>query len=190
MIYFQKDLRNKIYDLLKKDYGINAEEIQFSIPPDRKFGDLSTTIPFVLAKKEKEKPFVIGNKILEKLKGEFEMFSDIKLEGGGFLNFYFKKEFLFQYLTDNLYRKVKGRDTKVIVEHTSINPNKSAHIGHLRNSCLGDTLVKCLRFLGYEVEIQNYIDDTGIQIADVVWGLMNYQKKGLEDIKKIKLWFN
>ena len=186
MIYFQKDLRNKIYNLLKEDYGINEEEILFSIPPDRKFGDLSTTIPFVLAKKERGNPFVIGNKILEKLKDKFEMFSEIKLAGGGFLNFYFRKDFLFRYLLENINRKIRERDSKVIVEHTSINPNKSAHIGHLRNSCLGDTLAKCLSFLGYEVEIQNYIDDTDIQIADVVWGLMNYQKKDLKEIKKIK----
>ncbi|MCP5101782.1 MAG: arginine--tRNA ligase, partial [bacterium] len=83
---------------------------------------------------------------------------------------------------------------KMVVEHTSINPNKSAHIGHLRNSCLGDTLARSLQSLGYEVEIQNYLDDTGIQVADVVWGLMHYEKKNLEEIKKIEdlashLWY-
>jgi arginyl-tRNA synthetase len=61
---------------------------------------------------------------------------------------------------------------KVIVEHTNINPNKAAHIGHLRNAVLGDVLVRCLRHLGSEVEVQNYIDDTGVQVADVVVGLM------------------
>ena len=78
------------------------------------------------------------------------------------------------------------KDKKVIVEHTSINPNKSAHIGHLRNSCLGDTLAKSLTFLGYDVEVQNYIDDTGIQVADVVWGLLYQEKKNITEIEKIK----
>ncbi len=61
---------------------------------------------------------------------------------------------------------------KVIVEHTNINPNKAAHIGHLRNAVLGDTLVRCLRYLGHPVEVQDYIDDTGVQVADVVVGFL------------------
>jgi arginyl-tRNA synthetase len=85
-----------------------------------------------------------------------------------------------------LNRTVKKQDQKIIVEHTSINPNKAAHIGHLRNACLGDTLVRALKFLGYRVEIQNYIDDTGVQVADVVWGLLYLENKGLEQIKKIQ----
>ena len=63
-----------------------------------------------------------------------------------------------------------ARPEKTIVEHTAINPNKAAHIGHLRNSALGDTLVRVLRFRGNPVEVQNYIDDTGVQVADVVVG--------------------
>lgn len=186
MKFLKDELKIKLYELLKDDCDFNQEDIQFSIPPNRNFGDLSTTIPFIIAKKEKEKPFIIGNKILAKIRDKFNIFSEIKLAGGGFLNFYFKKDFLFKYLIDNLERKIDNKSQKVIVEHTSINPNKSAHIGHLRNSCLGDTLVKSLKFLGYDVEVQNYIDDTGIQVADVVWGLMHYQKKDLKEIKKIE----
>jgi len=90
------------------------------------------------------------------------------------------------YLRDNMNRKVKKQDQKIIVEHTSINPNKAAHIGHLRNACLGDTLVRGLQFLGFDVEIQNYIDDTGVQVADVVWGLLYLEKEDLKHIKKIQ----
>jgi arginyl-tRNA synthetase len=191
MKYLQEEVRNKLYDAIKDEYEIQPEEILFSIPPDRKFGCLSTTIPFVIAKKKKEKPFLIGNRIIEKIKDKFTMFSEIKLAAGGFVNFYFKKGFLFEYLVAHRDRECEDRARKVIVEHTSINPNKAAHIGHLRNACLGDTLAKCLDFLGYEVEVQNYLDDTGIQVADVVWGLLHY---GLEEIKKIEglasyLWF-
>lgn len=191
MKYLQQDLREKLYHAIKDEYDIQPDEIVFSIPADRKFGCLSTTIPFTIAKKKKEKPFLIGNRIIEKIKTKFTIFSDIKLAGGGFINFYFKKGFLLEYLIEHRDRKVEDKKRKVIVEHTSINPNKAAHIGHLRNACLGDTLVKSLRFLGYDVEVQNYIDDTGIQVADVVWGLLRYN---LEEIKKIKglasyLWY-
>jgi arginyl-tRNA synthetase len=72
MIFLQRDLREKIYNSLKGDYHINPEDIQFSIPPDRKFGDLSTTIPFVIAKKEKENPHAIGNQILDKIKNKYK----------------------------------------------------------------------------------------------------------------------
>ena len=70
---------------------------------------------------------------------------------------------------------------KVIVEHTAINPNKAAHIGHLRNATLGDTLVRLLRFQGRHVEVQNYIDDTGVQVADVVVGFTALEGKDLAD---------
>lgn len=183
MKYLQEEVREKLYRSIKDEYDISPEEIAFSIPPDRKFGCLSTTIPFIIAKKKKEKPFVIGSRIIEKIKTDFPYFSEIKLAGGGFINFYFKKGFLFKYLLKHKDRKVADKNRKVIVEHTSINPNKAAHIGHLRNACLGDVLVGILRFLGYEVEVQNYLDDTGIQVADVVWGMLHY---GLEEIKKIQ----
>ncbi|MCU0285448.1 MAG: arginine--tRNA ligase, partial [Acidobacteria bacterium] len=194
MKYLQEVLKNKLIELLKEEFKLEPGEILFSIPPKREFGDLSTTVPFVLAKKEKQKPFAIGNRILEIIKDRFDMFSEIKLAGGGFLNFTFKKNFLINYLSAHMNRPTPAAGLKMVVEHTSINPNKSAHIGHLRNACLGDTLANALRFLGYEVEIQNYLDDTGIQVADVVWGLLYYEKKSFAEIKQIEnpaeyLWF-
>ena len=186
MILFQKEIQERIYDLLKDEFGIEKNELAFSVPADKKFGDLSTTAAFVIAKKTGEKPFVIGRRIVERLGGRFDFFEEISLAGGGFVNFRFQKDFLFRYLVDNRDRTAEPKNIKVIVEHTSINPNKAAHIGHLRNSCLGDTLVRGFRFLGYDVEVQNYIDDTGIQIADVIWGLLFYQKKSLEEIEKIE----
>ena len=110
---------------------------------------------------------------------------EIRVAGGGFLNFYLRRDEFLLYQWRNLEKPLPRQGKKVIVEHTSINPNKSAHIGHLRNSCLGDILARSCRFLGYEVEVQNYIDDTGIQVADVVWGLLHYRKKSLAEIKKI-----
>src|SRR4030095_11747662 len=74
---------------------------------------------------------------------------------------------------------------KTIVEHTAINPNKAAHVGHLRNAALGDTLVRVLRFRGIPVEVQNYIDDTGVQVADVVVGFRVLEQKTLDQIREI-----
>ncbi len=185
MRLLQEKLKARLVELLHEDFMLQAEDVQFSIPPDRKFGDLSTTIPFVLAKRLKEKPFVVGKRIIDVIDGEFDMFDSIQLAGGGFLNFTFTKEFLFPYLMENRDRKRQIHAEKVIVEHTSINPNKSAHIGHLRNSCLGDALVGCLRYLGHPVEVQNYIDDTGIQVADVVWAVLYLEEKSVRDLEGI-----
>src|SRR4029077_31287 len=77
------------------------------------------------------------------------------------------------------------REGKTIVEHTAINPNKAAHIGHVRNSALGDTLVRVQRFRGVPVEVQNYIDDTGVQVADVVVVLREREGKTLDAIRSI-----
>ncbi len=185
-----KELQNKIrtglYDLLKDQFPIECAEIEFSIPPKREFGDISTTLPFVLAKKMKEKPFLIGKKIVELLDGCFDFVEVIKLANGGFINFYLNKTYFLTHVYQNRNQEIEATGKKVIVEHTSINPNKSAHIGHLRNSCLGDSLISALKYCGNSVEIQNYLDDTGIQVADVVWGVLYHEKKSLEEIKDIE----
>ena len=74
---------------------------------------------------------------------------------------------------------------KVLVEHTSINPNKAAHIGHLRNAILGDTFVRLLHFAGREVDVQNYIDNTGVQVADVIVGFLYLEKKSRAEIEEL-----
>src|SRR5438477_6313065 len=74
---------------------------------------------------------------------------------------------------------------KIIVEHTNTNPNKAAHIGHLRNAVLGDTFVRMLRAAGHEVEVQNYIDNTGVQVADVVVGFYHLENKTAADVKAL-----
>ena len=183
MIEIYKDLRKRLSDIVKNKYDINLDKINLQVPQDRNFGDISTTIPFVLASKLKRKPFEISNEIAKEFEDD-NRFSEIRIANGGYINFYFDKEFLINYLSEK--REIEKKDKKVIVEHTSINPNKSAHIGHLRNSCIGDTLSRIAREYGYEVEIHNYIDDTGIQVADVVWGLIHYKKMNLEEIKRIE----
>jgi len=183
MKILQQELKKEITALLQDAYDIAGADLSFSLPADRNFGDLSTTLAFSLAKKQKAKPFVLANDIVSRLQGRLEAVEEVRVAGGGFLNFLLKRD---EFVASQRQEKPgPSRPEKVIVEHTSINPNKSAHIGHLRNSCLGDVLARCCRFLGYEVEVQNYIDDTGIQVADVVWGLLHYQRKDLAAIKEI-----
>ena len=185
MKFLQEKITERILVALKDEYQIDDGDLAFSLPAERKFGDLSTNLAFVLAKKTKNKPFLLATAISEKLQGLLPEIEAIQVAGGGFINFFLRRDRFLSNQWQERDRSLPPRPEKVIVEHTSINPNKAAHIGHLRNSCLGDVLARCCRFLGYEVEVQNYIDDTGIQIADVVWGLLHYQKKDLAAIKKI-----
>jgi len=181
----QEKIKNAMVAVLRESFDLSQTELTFSQPAERKFGDLSTTLAFALAKKTQSKPFLVAGELAAKLTGKLDAIEEIRVAGGGFLNFYLRRDDYLKYLWQNLEKPLPAKGEKVIVEHTSINPNKSAHIGHLRNSCLGDILARSCRFLGYEVEVQNYIDDTGIQVADVVWGLLHYQKMDLDGIKKI-----
>ena len=183
----QNKLKKEIAALLQDSHDLSGVDISFSLPAERKFGDLSTTLAFTLAKKTGSKPFVLAGDIAARLQGKLAAVAEVRVAGGGFLNFFLHRDDFFLAQRRSLAEAwtAPARREKVIVEHTSINPNKSAHIGHLRNSCLGDTLARCCRFLGYEVEVQNYIDDTGIQVADVVWGLLHYRRMDLEAIRRI-----
>ena len=180
------ELQDRITRMLRErfpQWGLEAIDIPFSIPPERNLGDLSTTLPFTLARSLRRPPHAIASELVSGL-SDLEGLERIEVAKGGFVNFHFKAQWLFDWLWSTPGQPRAGRG-KVVVEHTSINPNKSAHIGHLRNSCLGDTLARALRWLGYEVEVQNYLDDTGIQVADVIWGLLHHQKKTLEEVRQI-----
>jgi arginyl-tRNA synthetase len=185
MKFLQGKIKSRILTILRNEYEISDPDLVFSLPAERKFGDLSTNLAFILAKKTKNKPFLLAKAMAEKLQGQLPEIESIQVAGGGFINFYLHRDQFLLYQWQNLAKAMPSRSEKIIVEHTSINPNKAAHIGHLRNSCLGDILARSCRFLGYKVEVQNYIDDTGIQIADVVWGLLYFQNKNLAAIKKI-----
>ena len=79
------------------------------------------------------------------------------------------------------------RSDKIIVEHTSINPNKAAHIGHVRNAVLGDTMARTLRSAGHNVQVQNYIDNTGVQVADVVIGFLHMERRTPVSVKMVAM---
>ena len=110
-----------------------------------------------------------------------------EVAGGGYVNVFLRRGPVLRELHDRLRAGAapRGAGTRVIVEHTSINPNKAAHIGHLRNAVLGDTFVRVLRDRGREVGVQNYIDDTGVQVADVVVGFKHLEKKSIDEVRAL-----
>jgi arginyl-tRNA synthetase len=150
-------------------------------------GDLSLAACFELAKRLRLPP----RKIAQTLAARFlpvDGVERVSTAGAGYLNFHLDRA---QAAANLFTRRTSGQpwppstEGKVVVEHTSINPNKAAHIGHLRNSILGDTFVRLLKFRGSQVQVQNYIDNTGVQVADVVVGFIHLEKKSLEEVERL-----
>jgi len=145
--------------------ALDPARIPFTFPPKTELGDASTTVAFALAKLVRRPPAEIAGALAgTRLPGVREIRT-----AGGYMNLFLDRGWAVERLLSRGFLP-SGVEGKIIVEHTNINPNKAAHVGHLRNAVLGDTLVRCLRYLGRKVEVQNYIDDTGVQVADVVVG--------------------
>ena len=169
------------YDLTDPDLSIPIEN-----PPNRTLGDLGTPVAFDLARRLRQAPRVIAQEIATAL-GPMPGIIKVEAAPNGYLNVFLDRPaFLLARLgIAGTLPPAPIRADKTIVEHTAINPNKAAHIGHLRNSALGDTLVRALRFRGTPVEVQNYIDDTGVQVADVVVGFREFEKIDLAGVRQL-----
>jgi arginyl-tRNA synthetase len=160
-----------------------APAIAIEYPPNRTLGDLGTPVAFELARRLRKAPRAIAQEIAGAF-GASEGIARVAAAPNGYLNVFLDRR---GFLMERLSAAAPTRPAagKAIVEHTAINPNKAAHIGHLRNSALGDTLVRVLRFRGVPVEVQNYIDDTGVQVADVVVGFRVLDGKTLDEIRQL-----
>jgi arginyl-tRNA synthetase len=184
----QDALRAHLARLLTTLYALDATStpaIVLEYPPNRDLGDLGTPIAFELARRLRKAPRAIAQEIAGAF-GSLEGIRQVAAAPNGYLNFFIeRREFLLARLSQGGTPAPSVSAGKAIVEHTAINPNKAAHIGHLRNSALGDTLVRVLRFRGIPVEVQNYIDDTGVQVADVVVGVRVLEGKTLDQVRKI-----
>jgi arginyl-tRNA synthetase len=154
-------------------------------PPKLDLGEAATPVCFELAKRLKRAPRQIAQEIVAKFSLP-EGVARLEAAGAGYLNAFFDRPAFWQRASREA-SGVEGIATalpgKIIVEHTNINPNKAAHIGHLRNAVLGDTLVRLLRHSGHTVEVQNYIDNTGVQVADVVVGFLHMEKKSFVNVR-------
>jgi len=185
MINIKARIKSEILSILKDRYHIRPEKLDIGYTPDIELGDLALAFPFQLARELKRPPLDIAQEIAPALEG-LKGVARSEIAGAGYINLFLdRKGFFADRLAAAGTSTLSPEVPKIIVEHTSINPNKAAHIGHLRNSVLGDTLVRCLKYKGETVEIQNYIDDTGVQVADVVFGFMEMENLSLEEIESI-----
>jgi arginyl-tRNA synthetase len=176
----RKALRRHIHERYKTDVPIVLER-----PPKLAMGEVASPVCFELAKRLKKAPRALAQEIANSLK-PIDGIARLEVAGGGYLNAYFDRAAFFVAACRGESLSSPDRSSgKIIVEHTSINPNKAAHIGHLRNAVLGDTFVRILRNTGHIVEVQNYIDNTGVQVADVVVGFLKLETKSLDELRAL-----
>jgi arginyl-tRNA synthetase len=193
------ELQNRLADhlrkVLKSKYDLSVENIPIEIPPELKFGELATPIALQLARTLRKAPKMIAQEIVAEL-GTVEGFAGFEVAGAGYINGRMDRGVGVKAIAAShpAGDETAGRmghparvehRSHVLVEHTSINPNKAAHIGHLRNAILGDSFVRLLRAGGHKVDVQNYIDNTGVQVADVVVGFLHVEKKSLAEVRAL-----
>jgi arginyl-tRNA synthetase len=183
----QEELRAHLARLLTTLYSLDESSrppIVLEYPPNRELGDLGTPMAFELARRLRKAPRQIAQEVAEAF-GSLGGVRRVAAAPNGYLNFFLeRRDFLIDRVTPGRLAPPRAASAKAIVEHTAINPNKAAHIGHLRNAALGDTLVRVLRLRGVPVEVQNYIDDTGVQVADVVVGFRALEGKTLNQVRE------
>jgi arginyl-tRNA synthetase len=179
----QKVLLERLRAALREKYQIEDSNLVIEQPPDIKFGEYALPLAFELARRLKKAPKKIAEELVAEL-GPVEGFSGFEIAGAGYINARLDRGTAVAAIAGDP-EAVAATGVRSLVEHTSINPNKAAHIGHLRNSVLGDTFVRLLRAAGQRVDVQNYIDNTGVQVADVVVGLMHLEGLTLQDVRSL-----
>jgi arginyl-tRNA synthetase len=184
VLELQKRLGDHLRAVLAAKYDLQLENIPLEIPPDLKFGELATPVAFELARKLRKAPKVIALEIVAALAG-LEGFASFEVAGAGYINARLDRAAGVRETTSAEAESQASTGIHSLVEHTSINPNKAAHVGHLRNAILGDTFVRLLRAAGQKVDVQNYIDNTGVQVADVVVGFLHLEGKSLADAHQL-----
>jgi arginyl-tRNA synthetase len=188
----QKILATHIRAFLRAKYDVDLPNIVIDQPPNVEMGEFALPLSFELAKRLRKAP----RKIAEEIVAEFPLpagFEKLEVAGAGYINARLQREVAAKALAADEATEITSHagegaadvSGKILVEHTSINPNKAAHIGHLRNAILGDTFVRLLRAAGHQVDVQNYIDNTGVQVADVVVGFVELEKKSKAEVAEI-----
>jgi arginyl-tRNA synthetase len=182
-----KRLRETLAGHIREKYGVELSVV-LERPPKLEMGEAASPVCFELAKRLKKAPRQIAQEIANSLP-KMEGIARVEVAGAGYLNAFFDRARFWdgaRLETSGPSAPLRASERKkVIVEHTSINPNKAAHIGHLRNAVLGDTMVRLLRHTGNDVAVQNYIDNTGVQVADVVIAFQQMEKKSLAEVKAL-----
>src|ERR1700677_1081672 len=190
----QQSLQARIQDILLAKYNISlaqpgAPQLVIEQPPNIALGELALPVAFELAKRLRKAPRAIATELAAELSAQLpEGVASVEVAGAGYLNIRLDRAAAVRASAADRHAAIGGPGFR-LVEHTSINPNKAAHIGHLRNAILGDTFQRLLRpdafKTGYQVGVQNYIDNTGVQVADVVVGLVHLEGKNLISTREL-----
>lgn len=181
----QRRVHDAIRDAIRHQFGLSdVPDFAVEVPPTRALGDLAVAVAFQLARTLRKAPRAIALELAGAV-AQIPGITRVAAAPNGYLNLYVDRpRFLIERVRGEV-APVPVSSEKTIVEHTAINPNKAAHIGHLRNAALGDTLGRVLRFRGTPVEIQNYIDDLGVQVADIIVGFRELEERDLDGIRAI-----
>lgn len=172
-----------VYDEIKlgvqkacNELGYPSAEFDLSEASRPEFGDVSCNAGFLLAKALKKRPFDIAQALAEQYKKNLgTLVSEVYAHNSGYLNFTVNYQlFIPQVINSSLlanYGTVNlGKNSKMVIEHTSVNPNKALHVGHVRNVIVGDTIARILHKASYDTSVLNYVDDSGLQVADIIVG--------------------
>jgi len=179
----EERLRDAVRSHISTRYQVDVAVV-VETPKQSDFGELALPVSFALAKSLRQPPRKIAEEIVAELP-PVDGIASLEVAGAGYINVRFDRAAYAEGLRTGGASTVSATGAKVIVEHTNINPNKAAHIGHLRNAILGDTLVRMLRAIGRTVEVQNYIDNTGVQVADVVAAFHFLEQKTPADVQAL-----
>src|ERR1700753_1683278 len=183
----QQTIHARIQALLNERYGIELAQLAVELPPKIEFGEMALPVAFELAKRLKKAPRAIAQELQSAL-SELPGVASVEIAGAGYLNLKLDRASTVRRIAADEHAEVGG-DGFRLVEHTSINPNKAAHVGHLRNAILGDTFARLLRKddykSGYPGGVQHYIDNTGVQVADVVVGLLHLEGRTFEQVDEL-----
>jgi arginyl-tRNA synthetase len=173
------EIENNLYKILS---DLDVAGISFTVEPSKPgFGDVSSNISFLIAKNLKKSPQEISDIISKKYsKFNHTLVSKVESHPSGYLNFFANWEKLTQLILsesnlDEFGNVDLGKNSTIVVEHTSVNPNKALHIGHIRNIVVGDTISRILEKSNYKVNVLNYVDDSGLQVADILVGFRHLE---------------
>jgi arginyl-tRNA synthetase len=182
--HLEHRIAQRVLECLQRRYpGATLPGVVVEQPPNVELGDFAIPI-FPFAKPLRSAPLKIAEAIRAEI-GDIQGIAELQVAPPGYLNVGIDRAWMAAALAADQKPPAEISPGKILVEHSSINPNKAAHIGHLRNAILGDTFVRLLRNAGREVDIQNYIDNTGVQVADVVVGFIHIEKKSRAEIEAL-----
>src|ERR1700724_2087721 len=187
----QQSLLARIQAILLAKYDITLTNLVVEQPPSIALGELALPVAFELAKRLRKAPRAIAAELAAELTAalpELEGVASVEVAGAGYLNIRLDRTAAVRRIAADQHADIGGPGFR-LVEHTSINPNKAAHIGHLRNAILGDTFQRLLRpdsfKSGFQVGVQHYIDNTGVQVADVVVAVVNLEGRSHADVRQL-----